>query len=220
MNIKKTRILIVIGIIAVFLLTVGFSLPFIKYINEPQKLQIILESYGTFAPIMFMLIIMIQTLIPFIPGEPFELLAGYLFGTIKGTIFCLLAASLASIIIIFFVKKYGTRLIEVFYSRKEHEKTNIFKSKKVFLIYALIFMLPGTPKDLLCYIGGLTEFDIIPLVIVTTIGRIPSIITSTIPSDALAEKNYALAIIIYTITIIISIISLYVYNKYLEKKKS
>ena len=105
MSTKKTKILIVIGIITVLLLTVGFSLPFIRFIDEPKKLQTLLESYGAFAPIMFMLIIIIQTLIPFIPGEPFELLAGYFFGTIKGTILCLIAASIASIIIIIFVKK-------------------------------------------------------------------------------------------------------------------
>lgn len=220
MNTKKTKILIVIGIITVLLLTVGFSLPFIRFIDEPQKLQTLLESYGAFAPIMFMLIIIIQTLIPFIPGEPFELLAGYFFGTIKGTILCLLAASIASIIIIIFVKKYGTRLIEIFYSKKDHEKTKMLQSKKAFLIYALIFVLPGTPKDLLCYIGGLADFDVIPLIIVTTVGRIPSIVTSTIPSDAIADKNYAFGVIVYGITILISIISLFLYNKYLENKKS
>ena len=220
MNTKKTKILIVIGIITVFLLTVGFSLLFIRFIDEPQKLQTLLESYGAFAPIMFILLIIIQTLIPFIPGEPFELLAGYFFGIVKGTILCLIAASIASIIIIIFVKKYGTRLIEIFYSKKDHEKTKMLQSKKAFLIYALIFILPGTPKDLLCYIGGLADFDVIPLIIVTTVGRIPSIVTSTIPSDAIADKNYVFAVVVYGITILISIISLFLYNKYLENKKS
>lgn len=214
---NKSKILIVLGLIVIVTITIGFSIPFINHIDNPDRLRILLESYKGFAPIMFILLTIIQVLIPFIPGEPFELLAGYLFGSIKGALICLISSSIASIVIILLVRKYGTRLVHVFFKEKEHKKLDFLKTKKAFFIYSLLFILPGTPKDLLCYVGGLAKFDLIPLIIVTTLGRIPGIITSTIPADVLGDKNYLSATMIYGATIVISLISLYVYKKIVDK---
>lgn len=213
MDKKKIKILIVIVAIIAIIISIGFAVPFIRFIEEPDKLRNLLESYGAFAPLMFIVLSMIQIFVPFIPGEPFELLAGYMFGGIEGMAICLLAGSLASIIIILLVRKYGTKVVELFFKKEEHEKLNFLKTKKAFIIYTLIFVLPGTPKDLLCYIGGLTEFDLIPLLIVTTVGRIPGIITSTIPASFAGEKKYLLAFIIYGIAVLLSFIGIYIYNK-------
>ena len=218
MDKKKIKALIIVGVLVTVIITITFSIPFIKFIKDPIKLRNLLESYGLFAPLMYILLTMIQVLIPFIPGEPFELLGGYMFGTIKGTILCLLSGSIASILIIVLVKKYGTKLIEIFFDPKEHQKTKHLQSKKAFIIYALLFIIPGTPKDLLCYIGGLSNFDIIPLIIVTTIGRLPGIVTSTVTGGSIGDKKYILAIIVYGITIIISAIGLYVYKRNVEKR--
>lgn len=219
MNKKLIKILTIIGIIIVLLITVSLSVPFIRFIEDPDKLRNLLESYGTLAPLMFVLLSMIQIFIPFIPGEPFELLAGYLFGGLKGSLLCLFAGSISSIIIIVLVRKYGTRLVEAFFKKEEHERLNHLKTKNAFLLYSLIFILPGTPKDLLCYIGGLTDFEIIPLIIVTTLGRIPGIITSTIPAGAIGDENYLFGIIVYSITIVLSIVSLLIYKRIVNKKK-
>lgn len=218
MDKRRTKILIAIAIIIVLLITIAFSIPFVKYIEDPDKLRKIIEAEGALAPLAFIILSMIQIIIPFIPGEPFELLAGYMFGSIKGSLLCLLSGSISSVLIIVLVRKYGTKLVELFFKKEEHERLNHLKKKNAFLLYSLVFILPGTPKDLLCYIGGLTKFDLMPLIIVTTLGRIPGIVTSTIPADIAGDKKYELAIIIYGITIILSIISLLIYNN-IQKKK-
>lgn len=217
MRVNKKKLYILLGAIIVILITIQFSLSIIKYINNPEMLRIYLDSLGIFAPIMFVLMTMIQIIIPFIPGEPFELLAGYSFGFIKGSLLCLIAGSVASIIIILLVKKYGRKIITTFFKEEQINKLSFLESNKAFVIFTILFILPGTPKDLLCYIGGLNNYDLIPLILVTTIGRIPSIITSTFPGDALNEKDYGLAITIYVLTIVISLLSAYIYEKITNK---
>lgn len=219
MKIDKSKIYIIIGVILVLTITILFSIPFIKFINQPEQLRDYLESFGVLAPLMYILLTMIQVLIPFIPGEPFEILAGYSFGLVKGTLLCLLAGSIASVIIILLVKKYKHKLINVFFKKEDIDKLAFLKSKKSFIIFSILFILPGTPKDLLCYIGGLNDYELVPLLVVTTIGRIPAIVTSTIPGNALNEKDYGLALIVYAITIAISLTSIYVYNQITNKKK-
>lgn len=219
MNNKKTKTYVIIGIVIVVLLTIAFSIPFIRFIKDPQKLRNLIDSFGVWAPIMFVLLSMIQIVIPFIPGEPFELLAGYTFGSVKGTILCFISGCIASFIIIFLVKKYGNRIVHFFFDKADVSKLEFLKSKKSFVLFSIIFILPGTPKDLLCYIGGLADFDLIPLMIVVSIGRLPSIITSTIPGDALGERKYTFAIVTYLITIVVCALGLFFYNKLISRRE-
>ena len=216
---RTTKKYIIIGITIIVILTILFSIPFVKYVNNPDKLRNLIDSFGPLAPIGFIILSMIQILIPFVPGEPFELLAGYMFGSIEGSLLCFVSGSIASLIIISLIKKYGTKIINIFFKEKEFEKLNFLKSKKSFILYSIIFILPGTPKDLLCYIGGLCNYDLIPLIIVTSIGRIPSIITSTIPGDAVGDKKYALAAIIYSLSILVCIVGLIIYNRIINNSK-
>ena len=220
MDKRKTKLYVAIGIAIVIALTIVFSIPFIKYINDSEKLRNFIDSFGALAPIAFILLSMIQILIPFIPGEPFELLAGYIFGTLKGSVLCLIAGSISSIIIIVLVKKYKEKILHFFFKKTEINRIKFLKTKKSFVLYAIIFIMPGTPKDLLCYLGGLSKYDLIPLLIVVTVGRIPSIITSTIPSAALGDKEYAFAIISYCVAIIICLIGYVIYNRIISKKES
>lgn len=215
----KKKIIVIICILIVLIITIGFSIPFIKYIEEPDNLRRLLDSYGALAPLAFITLVIIQILIPYIPGEPFELLAGYMFGSFKGTILCLVSGSIASCIIILLVRKYGEKILNVFFNSKEHNKIKFLRQKKYFFLFAILFIIPGTPKDLLCYVAGLSDYDLIPLIIVTSIGRIPSIVTSTITSDAISNENYLFAIIVYGSTILISSICLIVYNKITQNRK-
>ncbi len=78
-------------------------------------------------------------------------------------------------------------------------------------------MIPGTPKDLLSYFAGLTDVKIPVWLIICSLGRFPSIITSTIGGDAIGTKNYMLAVAVFVITMVISIAGILVY-KYICKK--
>lgn len=220
MDKRKTRLHVIVGIVIVILLTVAFSIPFIKHINDSQKLRDLINSFGALAPLAFIIVSMIQILIPFIPGEPFELLAGYIFGTLKGSILCLISGCIASIVIIILVKKYEEKILHFFFKKTEINKVKFLKSKKSFILYSIVFIMPGTPKDLLCYLGGLSKYDLIPLLIVVTIGRIPSIITSTIPADALGDKKYTFAIISYCIAALICLTGFIIYNKIIKRRES
>ena len=84
----------------------------------------------------------------------------------------------------------------------------------------LIFLIPGTPKDLLTYLIPLTEMKRSTFLFITTIARIPSIITSTIGGHALGIEDYMFSIIVFAVTGIISLIGLLIYNKINKKTLS
>ena len=86
-----------------------------------------------------------------------------------------------------------------------------------YLIF-ILFFIPGTPKDLLTYVAGLTQIKLFPYILITSIAKIPSVITSTIGGDAFGEKKYLYAFIVFVLTGLISIVGLIIYNKITKKK--
>lgn len=161
----------------------------------------------------------IQILFPIVPGEPIELLAGYLFGKIDGTLICFICEALGSIIVILLVKRFKKKITSVYYEDNIFNKLNKFKQKKYFPIFALIFIMPGTPKDLLCYFAGIADYDLFSALLIVTVGRIPSIITSTLAAGFLKEKRVLISIIIYAITVLICTIDLLIYKKITQNKE-
>ncbi|MBR3599099.1 MAG: TVP38/TMEM64 family protein, partial [Lachnospiraceae bacterium] len=86
------------------------------------------------------------------------------------------------------------------------------KDKKHEPLLILLFILPGTPKDLLCYFAGLTNIKTMTWIIVSSLGRIPSIVTSTIGGDAIERENYGWAIVAFAVAMLISIFGIIIYR--------
>lgn len=216
MNKKKK---IILYIIAITIISIFISIIVVKLVKDPDIYIDTINKNHLSIIISYILLSLIQTIIPIIPGEPIELLAGYLFGKINGTIICFVCEAIASIIVVFVSRKYGTRLVKYLFEDKKIKTIQKLKSKKAFNLFALLFIMPGTPKDLLCYFAGISDYDLIPLLIVVTIGRIPAIITSTISAGYLQDDKYIVSIIIYLATLLICGIDILIYKKIIKNKK-
>ena len=149
---------IVIAVIAIVLISIFAGIPLVKFASEPEKFRAWIDETGIWGRLAFIGMTILQIVIALLPGEPFELAAGYVFGAVEGTILCILASTLGSMLVFWLVRKYGVRLVEIFFSEEKLRSVKFLKtsSKRDFL-FLVIFMLPGTPKDLLCYFAGLTD---------------------------------------------------------------
>ena len=167
-----------------------------------------------------MALVIFQILIAFIPGEPLEIVAGYVFGTMKGTVLCLAAASIGSIVVLFLVRKFGKALLEIYFDKEKIESLSFLQSsERKIVIFLILFLVPGTPKDLLCYYGGLTDISLPLLIFICTVCRFPSIITSTVGGDALGTGQYAFAVIVFAVTAVVSFLGILVYKRLSKKKE-
>ena len=59
----------------------------------------------------------------------------------------------------------------------------------------ILFLIPGTPKDLLVYVAGLLPIKPIKFILISTFARFPSVITSTLAGDRLAIGDWKMSII-------------------------
>ena len=116
---KKYRYFILFLSIAVMVgLTLALWKPMIDFIEDPQSLSIWIDGAGIWGPIVFMLLNTAQVLLALIPGGPFEVAAGALFGPFAGTLMCDIAMTAGGMMTFFLARKFGMKFIELFVDRK------------------------------------------------------------------------------------------------------
>ena len=215
---KKRKVLFAAALIAALLLIAALGVlvgvPLVRFASEPEHFRDWVDARGIWGRLAYIGMVLFQILIALIPGEPFEIVGGYAFGAVEGTLLCLAASTAGSILVFLLVRRFGMRLVGVFFSRDKLNSLRFLRStpKRDFL-FLLIFMLPGTPKDLLSYFAGLTDIRFPVWLLICSFGRIPSIITSIVGGDALGEGNYTYSILVFAVTLAVSGVGLFVYNQ-------
>ncbi len=211
-------ILVAVAVSALVFVFVG--IPVIRFISEPEKFREWVEARGIGGKLAFVGVVILQVIVALIPGEPFEIAAGYAFGAVEGTLLCIVAAAIGSVCVFLLVRQFGEKLAEVFFPQKKLSDLRFLKSspRRDFL-FLVIFTVPGTPKDLLCYFAGLTDIRFPVWLLICSFGRIPSIITSTIGGDALGTQNYFFAAAVFVVTLAISGLGLLAYNTICKRRR-
>ena len=188
--------------------------PLIRFVREPERFQAWVDAQGVRAPLLFVGMVVLQIVVAIIPGEPLEITAGYAFGALEGTLLCLIGALVGRVAVFLLVRRFGVRAVEVFFPLEKVQSLRFLQNEKKLTFWVFfLFFLPGTPKDVLCYIVGLTKLPLRSWIIISTIAPIPSIITSTIGGSALGMGRYTFAAAVFGATLAISAAGLLVYRR-------
>lgn len=218
----KLRAAVGIGIFVLFSAAVAWLIgkPLLQFVSEPEKFRQWVDSHGLLGPLAFLGMMVLQVFVAVIPGEPLEIGAGYAFGAVEGTLLCILGAAIGSTLVFLFVRRFGVRAVEVFISREKiHSLRFLQNTRRVHLFLLVAFLLPGTPKDVLCYVAGLTTLKLGPFILISSICRLPSIVTSTIGGSALGSGQWGMAAIVFAATLVISAIGLWIYKRILRLRE-
>ncbi len=219
---KRITAIIMFACVLIFCGVVSWFIgrPMIEFVSEPEKFRAWVEGHGILGKISFIGMVFFQVVIAFVPGEPFEIGAGYAFGAIEGTILCEIGITLGSMVVFLLVRRFGIKFVEIFFSREKIQSLKFLRSKKQRnIITFLVFFLPGTPKDLLTYFVGLTDMKLSHFLWLASVARLPSVITSTVGGNALGGEKYTFAVIVFALTLILSGAGLLIYN-FIQKKRN
>lgn len=215
---EKEKKWLVGGGLVLFLLLSGLvcwfaGRPLIRFMNQPELFRQWVDQQGFWAPVAFVGMVVLQVVVAVIPGEPLEIAAGYAFGALEGTLLCILGTWIGGLTVFLLVRRFGTRAVEVFFPLEKLNELKFLKNERRLTFWVfLVFFLPGTPKDVLCYFVGLTKLPLKTWVLVSAVARIPSIVTSTVGGDALGMQNYTFAAAVFAATLAISGAGLLLYR--------
>lgn len=222
---KLLKITLSIIVILVFIGLIIYLFPIIKNLSTKEgqvqfKEQI--QSTGIYGFLMLFGLQIAQIILAVLPGEPLEVLAGMCYGAIGGAIFIFITVAITTSLIFTLVRKYGKKYIYQFFKKEKVDKienSKLFKNpQKVELIMMILFLIPGTPKDLLVYIGGLLPIKPLRFVLISTFARFPSVVSSTIAGANIVNGNFKITILVYVITFTLTALFIYLVNKFDKDK--
>lgn len=229
MNQKKKvmafKILILVVVVAIFVIATINFFPVIKNlathegrINFKNKIQ----NTGFLGMMMLFGLQVAQMFLFIIPGEPIEILAGMCYGGFWGTVFILVSSAIISIAIMFLVRMLGRKFIYAFSDEKKIKKienSKLFQDpKKAEIIMLLLFLMPGTPKDLLVYIAGVLPIKPWRFILISTLARIPSVVSSTYAGAKILDGNVKTALLIYGIIIVAVLVIIFIFRMFDKNK--
>ena len=139
---------LVFALLIMALLSAVVGRPLLRFASEPEKFRAWVDSNGLWSRFAYIGMVIVQVVIALIPGEPFEIAAGYAFGALEGTVLCVAASAIGSMLVFGLVRRFGIRLVEIFFSKEKLRSLRFLRaSPKRDYLYLLVFMIPGTPKE-------------------------------------------------------------------------
>ena len=148
-----------------------------RYFFFPEAMEAFLEPFGPGAPVMFILIQIIQVVIPILPGGISCLGGVVLFGPVWGFIYNYAGICVGSLLAFLLARQYGRPLVESMVSRSACEKYGrwLDNGKKFDRFFAAAIFFPVAPDDLLCYLAGLTKMSVKKFTAIIVLGKPASI---------------------------------------------
>jgi len=169
----KKRLLIVAAYIITTIAITLLLLPWIRQLSTSDGRIVMkqrVESYGAFAPMIYILLHVFHVIIAFVPEEKIK----------------------------------NHRLLQ--------------DENKLEWAVFLLFFIPGTPKDLLTYLVPLTRINPTRYLLIATLARIPSILSSAYIGSSFGQGKYLVSLVAFGITGGIGLIGMLI-NKHIERKK-
>ena len=198
--------LILAGIV---LLCVLFWPDIIRMASSPEAIQEWLAGFGMWAPLVFIAIQFLQVVVFVIPGEVTQLAGGFFFGIGFGLLYSLLGIGLGSCFAFLVARKLGLAFVTKLFGATQVAKFETFlSSSKAVVAFFLLFVIPGIPKDILCYIAGLSFLPLPLFLAISLIGRLPALVGSVIIGHAAASQDWLILIAIAIIASVLFVLGL------------
>ena len=163
---------------------------------HPHNLQLWLHALGLWAWPVFIGLQVLQVVVFWIPGEVVQIAGGMVFGVVEGTVLSLAGISLGSLIAFLLSRKLGKSWVDRWLAGGEHKKMEkLVHHPRLDVILFTVFFIPWLPKDVFCYLAGLSGIKTWRFFWVTTLARIPSLVLSSWMGD-LAVHGFGLVMVI------------------------
>jgi len=179
------------------------------YSNSDQ-LSKFLQSLGPYSPAVFVLFQIFQVVAAPFPGELTGVAGGYVYGEMLGFLLSTLGLTIGSWIAFELASILGRPFVERFVRQEVLHKFDFLTTNTGAMICFLLFLVPGFPKDYLCYLLGLSRMKLSTFLIVTIVGRIPgTYLLSMQGAKFRSEEYYEFVIIAVASTLLLLLAYLY-----------
>jgi uncharacterized membrane protein YdjX (TVP38/TMEM64 family) len=187
--------------------------------TEPAVLRARIDATGPLAPAVFVLVQATQVIIAPIPGQVLGVVSGYLFGTVHGTLYSLLGTTIGSYVVFRLSRRYGREQVERAIKPELVAQFDAVVEQRGLLALFVVFLVPGLPDDVICFVAGLTTLRIRDMVVVAFVGRFPGFLVANAAGAQFEAGHHLGAVALVTLLAVLSALG-YVYRDELLRRLS
>lgn len=175
-----------------------------------------IDSLGPLGLLGFIFLQILQVVAAPIPGEVTGLMGGYLFGPVMGVVWSTIGLTIGSYIAFALARTFGRPFVEKFVDKSIMRRFDyLLHHKGAFLVF-LLFLIPGIPKDYLCYILGLGHLTTTEFIVIGGVGRLFGTILLTVGGDLIRHHQYRDLSILTAVAIVVVMLAM-IFKKQLER---
>jgi uncharacterized membrane protein YdjX (TVP38/TMEM64 family) len=176
----------VVGLVTVGVIESGL----LNFFMDQARMRRFLDSMGMWGFFGFILLQVVQVVAAPIPGEATGILGGYLYGPVLGVVLSTVGLTLGSFVAFSLSRAFGRPLTDKLVEKSTMERFDyLLHHKGAFLVF-LLFLIPGFPKDYLCYILGLGHLTTLEFLTIATSGRLLGTVMLTLGGVYLRNHAY------------------------------
>ncbi len=211
---KRARRILYPVLLAAFVLGIGaaayFLMPWmVRIATDAAVRDAFLESLrdkGAAGVATLIGLVFLQVVVPVLPAEALEVGAGVLYGTLGGFLACIAGHTAGSLVNYAVGRWLGAGMLAVFVKPEKLEKARgLVTGARADLVVFLLYFIPGVPKDALAYAAGLSRYPFVRFLLLSTIARIPSVISSTFVGSRLAAGDTGMAVIVFAAVAVVAV---------------
>ncbi len=180
-----------------------------------DQLRAYVETWGVLAPLAFVFIQALQVVVAPVPGEFTGAVGGFIFGTFWNTLYSTVGLTAGSVAAFLAARIIGLPFVRLAVSEEFMEKFDFLAERRASMLAFVLFIIPGFPKDMLCYFLGLSPMSFVAFLIACTFGRIPGTVMLSFCGCAVYDEDWTLLIAVSIIAVSVLAI-FYLYREKLE----
>lgn len=161
-----------------------------KHFFYVPRLRDFILSFGAYSQIVFVSLQALQVLFAPVPGEVTGFVGGFLYGKVVGTLLSTVGLAVGSIVAFEITRVFGRRLVSKVVRQEAMARFDYFVTHRGLHIAFVLFLIPGFPKDSLCYLLGLTHMRRLDFILMNVFGRLPGTLILSFQGEALRTHRY------------------------------
>jgi uncharacterized membrane protein YdjX (TVP38/TMEM64 family) len=179
--------------------------------GDPALLRETLRSFGPFAPVVFIVIQALQVVIAPVPGDLTGLLGGFVFGEAVGFLYSTIGLTTGSLVAFWTGRCLGRPFVERTAGPAVWAKIGFLVETEGSILCFFIYLIPGLPKDLVCYLFGLSPMSFWVFALASTLGRMPGTWVLSAQGAKVATGDYGQLLLLTGLVVAVAL-PLYCYR--------
>ncbi|OGR27779.1 MAG: hypothetical protein A2139_02830 [Desulfobacca sp. RBG_16_60_12] len=177
--------------------------------TDKRWIKSVLKAAGPLAPLVFILIQGLQVVFAPIPGEATGFIGGYLFGAPLGLLYSTMGLSLGSVLAFLIARWLEEHYVKRWIPSEILQKFDFLMERQGALVAFILFLLPGFPKDYLCFVLGLSRMPFKLFLLICVVGRLPGTLLLTLQGAKVYKGDYYSTLIILGLCLVLIVVLWY-----------